>query len=468
MKKNIFYFLSCFIILVGLVSCNDEEDNSLSPLSLTIETVNQSKPEVLLGNSLELKASTNSNTNIKYHWIANGQKENTYSWTLNGKEVSTEPTYLFTGNELGTYEIKLVVSNILQGRAAATTSVNVYGKYKYGTFILNEGALLMGDKGGYLIFISPEGEITNQVFQLENNGSWLGSVPQDLFIHNGKMYIVTQNGGNEGGFLTIVNAETLKLEAAFQSELAGSSNTWPTHVAVLADDAVYLRGNAGISKFNPLTKESTFIEGSNGARKNTMAVVNGKVFAAQSKNLLVIEAGKDEVAQKIEFDSNLSGVLKSNDNNLWISLSSGKILKVDTKTYATIEAHDIMAENPDAARTLSASFAAAPSITAKGDTLYMSALASKIYRHIFKTNETKLMLDVKDMVENVGVVYNTVTVDPVSGDVYFNTIKGYGANVAINQISVFDFNGSTPVLKAAYKDYTRYPAGVFFTSNFSN
>ena len=376
MKKNIIYFLSCLVLTVGLVSCSDDDKEPLSPLAVVIEGTEAQ--EVVQGATLNLKA------------VVEGSSEVQYVWTLNGKEVSTTSTYDFIATDLGKSEIQLTVSNAEQGEAAAKLDLDVYGKYKYGTFILNEGAAWGGDKGGYLIFISPEGELVEKAFQKENNGAWLGSVPQDVFIANNKMYIVSQNGGNEGG---------------------------------------------------------------------------GKVFASQDKNLLVIETGKDKVSATVEFDGKISGVVKSSDNNVWVSVASGKIAKVSAKDYSIIKENDL-SSNTDATKTLSASFAAAPSITAKGDTLYMSGLATKIYRHIFSTNETKLMVDVKEMVENANIVYNTVTVDPVTEGVYFNTIKGYGDNVGINQISIFDFSGTTPTLRAAYNDCTKYPAGVFFTSNF--
>lgn len=450
MKKNIIYFLSCLVLTVGLVSCSDDDKEPLSPLTVVIEGAEAQ--EVVQGTTLNLKA------------VVEGSSEVKYAWTLNGKEVSTTPAYEFTATDLGKSEIQLKVSNAEQGEAAAKLDLDVYGKYKYGTFILNEGASLRGDKGGSLIFISPEGELVEMAFQKENNGAWLGSVPQDVFIANNKMYIVSQNGGNEGGFLTIVNAETLKLETAFGDELK-SQVSWPTHVAVLGDDNIYLRDNGGIKLFHPSTGEATLIEGTKGARKNTMAVVGGKVFASQNKNLLVIESGKDKVSATVEFDGNISGVVKSSDNNVWVSVSTGKIAKVSAKDYSIIKENDLSADK-DATKTLSASFAAAPSITAKGDTLYMSGLATKVYRHIFSTNETKLMVDAKEMVENANIVYNTVAVDPVTEGVYLNTIKGYGDNVSINQISIFDFSGATPTLKAHYNDCTRCPAGVFFTSNF--
>ena len=115
---------------------------------------------------------------------------------------------------------------------------------------------------------------------------------------------------------------------------------------------------------------------------------------------------------------------------------------------------------------LSASFAAAPSITAKGDTLYMSGLSSKIYRHVFGSDKTELMVDAKDMVDNVGIVYNTCAVHPVTGEVYLNSIKGYGNDYKINNISVLNFSGDEPKVSANYENYTAFPAGTFFTYNF--
>ena len=50
------------------------------------------------------------------------------------------------------------------------------------------------------------------------------------------------------------------------------------------------------------------------------------------------------------------------------------------------------------------------------------------------------MVDAKEMVENLNIVYNTVAVNPLTGDVIMNSIKGYGDNIAVNNISIFDFS----------------------------
>lgn len=47
--------------------------------------------------------------------------------------------------------------------------------------------------------------------------------------------------------------------------------------------------------------------------------------------------------------------------------------------------------------------------------------------------------------EDAGIYYNSLGVDPVSGEVYFATLKGY-ADYKTNDIAIFDFN-KTPALQ---------------------
>ena len=432
----------CFALLSLLFSCNDD-DYIPTPPEVKIECMSGDF-SMAAEDTLYLKANVIS------------PLETTLEWKVNGESVSTDSVLVFTKNEPRQYNILLTAVNA-DGEASALASVEVYGKYKHGTFVLSEGTW---GQGGRLLFISPKGVVTDTVYRKENNGNRLGEYSQDLFIFNKKMYIVSQNGGNDGGFLTVLNAETLKQERVFQEELKGKVAT-PTHVAVLSDDDIYLLGIKGITRFNPTTGETALIKGSNGVRKNTMAVVNGKIFAAKAKNLLVIEAGKDSISTAIPFDANISGVLRSHDKNVWVSTADGKISKVNATDYSIIKTNETGLTSQ-----LAASFAANPSITAKGDTLYVSGLTTKIYRHVFSTGETTLMVDAKEMVEDAGIVYNTCAVHPKTGEVYLNTIKSYANYDTNNSISVFNFSSGEARLVAAYKNYTRYHAGTFFTYNF--
>ena len=61
----------------------------------------------------------------------------------------------------------------------------------------------------------------------------------------------------------------------------------------------------------------------------------------------------------------------------------------------------------------------------------------KLYRHIFSQNETEEVADIKVYVEDAGIYYNSLGVDPVSGEVYFATLKGY-ADYKTNDIAIFE------------------------------
>lgn len=438
MRKFYLAFL-CFSLFAGVfMSCSDDDKYIPTPPQVSIESLSGefAMPQE---DSIVLRAKIAS------------PLATTLSWSIKGNEVSKDSVFTFKMSELGKYDVKLTATNT-DGEVSATASIEVYGKYKYGTFVLNERSTL--------IFISPKGIVSDSVYY-NVNGTALGGYSQDLFISNHKMYIISQNSGDDG-YLVVTNAETMKKETGYKEALEDHVSG-PTHVAVLGDDDIYLRDNNGVNLFRPSTGEFLLIEGTERARKNTMAVVDGKVFATVDNTVVVIEKGKNKITKAIEFDSGVSGVIKSSDGNLWVSTESGKISKVNAKDYSITKTNELPL---DAASTLECGYAAVPSITAKGDTLYMSGLKTKIYRHIFSTNQTKLMVDAADMVENANIVYNTAAVHPITGEVYFNTIKGYTPDYLVNHISVFNFSGTEPKLSADYENYTKYPAGTFFTYNF--
>jgi DNA-binding beta-propeller fold protein YncE len=160
--------------------------------------------------------------------------------------------------------------------------------------------------------------------------------------------------------------------------------------------------------------------------------------------------------------ANISGVLKAKDGNLWVSTTGtpNKIAKVSSSTYAVIK------ENEITEGKVGAGWGATPGITAKGDTLYYSNAGTTIYRHIFSTEESKMIIDAKTVVPNANMIYNNIAVHPISGKVYMTTIKGYGWDFLTNNISEFDFSGAEPKLSENYTDQTYFPAGIFFSADF--
>ena len=323
-----------------------------------------------------------------------------------------------------------------------------------GTFVLNEGN--MSSDNGSVIYITANGRLINYAYW-RMNGSELGNVGQDMFIADGKAYIISQNGGNDG-ILVEADARTLKRTGKFgKSDLPGLS--MPSHVAVIGRTA-YIRDNAGVYKLDLDTKALSFIEGSQGALKNRMAVVGNKVFVPAGKSILVLENGA--VAETIAKDGTVTGVVKSNEAGyLWISCSASpaQITKLAAGDY-TQEKHTLTAGG------IASGWGATPGITAKGDEIYFCNNSSTIYRHTFSSNTTETLGDVKSNIANWGMIYNMPAVHPVTGEYYYNTILGYGWSFLTNDISVYDLGSGTPKMVADYRNYTHFPAGIFFTAGF--
>ena len=267
------------------------------------------------------------------------------------------------------------------------------------------------------------------------------------------------------GLLIVANSETLQKVASYTDELSNLS--WPSHVAVLDEDHIFIRDNNGVNRFSSSTEELKLISNTRGAAKNRMVVTNDKVFFYVGKNLRVIERNSDDVSITIDMGATISGIEKSKDGNVWVATtgSPGKISKVNSSDYTIIRSNEI------SIGTVAGGMFATPSITTKGDTIYYGGSSLNIYRHIFSTGESKEMInkaELQNLVADAKMVYNSMAVHPVTGKVYLNTIKGYGWDFMVNNISVFDFDNAeaSSVLDTNYTNYTSFPAGIFFPYNF--
>ena len=322
------------------------------------------------------------------------------------------------------------------------------------TFVLNEGN--MTSENGSIIYITADGRVIDYAYW-RMNGSELGNVAQDLFISGGKMYIISQNGGNDG-LLVEAEARTLKNTKKFGKEEL-SRLFWPSHIAVVGN-TVYIRDNAGVWTLDLDTRKFTSVANAKGTLKNRMAVVSGKVFVPGNRAILVLENGV--LVKKIEMDGTVTGVIKSDEEGyLWVSCSTSpaQIVKLSAADY-TMDKHTLTDGG------VSLGWSSTPGISAKGDEIYFSDNTSTIYRHNFTSNTTEALGDVKSNIANWGIIYNMPAVHPVTGQYYFNTILGYGLRFLTNDISVYDLGAGTPSMVADYRNYTHFPAGFFFTASF--
>lgn len=323
-----------------------------------------------------------------------------------------------------------------------------------GVFVLNEGN--MTTESGSLIWISPEGEVYDDIYR-KANGTTLGNSTQDLCIADGRIYVISQSGGGDG-MLVSADLKTMQRQKAWSAEEL-SALSRPTHLAVLDEQAVFIRDGKGIYRFDG--SGLTFVEGSERAKKLPMAIVGGRIFAAGGPGVIVLERGSDAVVREITLEGTVTGVVRSADGNLWVSTTSpARILKLDAESLGTVAAHEI------ATGSLSAGFGATSGITAAGDILYYCGATTTVYRHDFATDQTAETVDVSELVENASIVYNNIAAHPLTGRVYMTTIKGYGTSYLTNNITVLAPEGDMLTLEANYTDHTRFPAGIFFTAAF--
>lgn len=328
-----------------------------------------------------------------------------------------------------------------------------------GVFLLNEGN--MGDGTGSLFFINSNDELQDSVYYYANNKELLGNVAQDMFIANGKMYIICQNGERNGGkgMLIIADAKTFKQEKVYSKEelnalIAPSTLSMPSNLAVVGND-IYIRDNNGVYMLSD--GKMTLVTNSKGIAKKRMVAIGDKVYAMNGKKICVIKKGK--IAVEITANGTLSGLAKSYDGNLWAScITPNQIMKISTTDYTTVTTHDLT-ENIGAGQGV------APAFSAVKDTLYFSNAGFKLNRHIFNEDKTEFVADIKELLPDAGIYYNSLGVDPVTGKVYFATLKGYSEYKTVNDIAIFDFS-KTPALQQDFKNKNSFPAGIYFVSNF--
>lgn len=349
-----------------------------------------------------------------------------------------------------------------------------------GAFVLNEGN--MTTENGSLTYITPEGYVIDDAYKLVN-GTELGNVAQDMAICDGKIYVISQNGNQNAvgssfendGMLVVMDARTLRKTASFTNDDL-SALDWPSHIAVLDEQHIYIRDNAGVYRLDATTKALTLVSGSEGAPKSRFVTMNGKVYTYKSgllSKILEISPESDAVKSyslpfRVTYDINeIRGIQGSDDGKIWImsfGFGEAAIGKYDLETN-TIVQHligvDITAGSAGVA------------FVARGNDLYY-ADGMTIYHLAFDdeaadeqtpdgdpVSSEEWMVDVSALDSNAGLSYNGLGVHPVTGRVYINTIKSY-ALYTENQIWGFDFSSSLDTPAEKYENYTNFPAGFFF------
>lgn len=380
-------------------------------------------------------------------------------WAVNGAKAAEGATFDFTTAHPGKYEVTLTV-----GGKSAKHTYTVAPRFSEGAFLLNEGNF--GNETGSLTYIHPSKKLVIDQAYYRVNGTKLGNVCQDLAFGNDQIYILSQLGPKNGGegLLTIASSNSLEKVKVYNDEALAQST--PTHIAVLRDH-IYIRTERdGILRgsseggFTPIT-------GTKKALKQRMAQIGERLFALTSDSKVLMIQGTQVVRELDLSPAKPSGIAVSHDGKLWVSTTSpNAILKVDPTpdNFIALDTHvldkSISATGPESwQRTTSSAF------FAHGDKLYFTGQSSVIYCHDFATNKTSQVIDVKT-IDGVGtsanMYYNSLGVDPSTGELYYAAFEGYSTYNKKNVTMVLKADGTKLLLK---EKVNSFPAGFYFIPN---
>ena len=449
--------IASLALIAGLASCkkDDPTPSPNPPSTLTIDGV---------ASSLEFYQLDTAHLSVA--GVAKDAAAKAV-WAVNGAKAAEGATFDFTTAHPGKYEVTLTV-----GGKSAKHTYTVAPRFSEGAFLLNEGNF--GNETGSLTYIHPSKKLVIDQAYYRVNGTKLGNVCQDLAFGNDKVYIISQNGPRNGGegLLTIAEAGSLKKVKVYND--ATLAQKWPTHIAVIRDH-IYLRADYKATPTSPKgciyrgTEDGgfTLIPETEGVMKMRMAQIGERLFALTSDSKVLMIQGTQVVRELDLSPAKPTGIAVSHDGKLWVSTTSpNAILKVDPTpdNFVALDTHvldkSISATGPQSwERTTSSAF------FAHGDKLYFTGQSSVIYCHDFATSKTSQVIDVKT-IDGVGTsankYYNSLGVDPATGELYYAAFEDYGTYNKKNVTMVLKADGTKLLLK---EKVNSFPAGFYFIPN---
>ena len=316
-------FMWAALVLLFVGCSNDAEDvmvpvQVLAP-QLSDETTNF---EMDLGGSLELEP------------VIKDLEEGTIKWFLNGTAVSEESIYTYKGNTVGIDTIKFVAENE-GGADTLTYSVQVFGEYVEGTFIV---CMSSDNNCGSVSFLK-EGELTPNVFTLNNPEMNLGDNLLSGTLENGKLHFVSSSGPN---YVSTVNAQTMVLE----SEITSSEASSPGYIGTYGNSAYIVNAGRSSRTLHPVTggtigSEINYITDVPTIKSSILALKDG-ILVADGKNLVVVSYTDNSIKTIESFDEQISGIVTDQDGAIWIGTEGREELAKFRKLNDNLEVTEVV------------------------------------------------------------------------------------------------------------------------------
>lgn len=380
-----------------------------------------------------------------------------------------------------------------------TTPLGGYADPK-GVMILNQGASI---ESSSLTYIAPNGEVEEKVYQ-KVNGTAFGHNAQDLYMYNGKLYILSDNNEENNahagdGTLVIADAVTLKREKVFKlkdlvykrPEGSLDENEYlplilPTSNIVVVDEQnIFFSDQKALFRFNSLDGTLTILEdgyhfGNQGntiesvASTRGMTVIGDCVYTGgggfwATTRLLEFKKDTNESTRVIE-DLNgdfISGICRTGEREILLATCGREGSNKSYFYFVNIDTWNIVKEMPVAA-DINADYCNNSGITLAGDYVYFAAGTTKISRASIKTGQVeKNYIDIQKDAPNANSLTCNVVADPTNQYLYVAASEEYyESTISNSNLLVYDCSGDTPKLVQNIANKTSYPVGIYPMSKF--
>lgn len=382
---------------------------------------------------------------------------------------------------------------------------------KYSDAVLIPGQNLSSPENGALAYISPDGTIEEDIWQ-KVNGTVLAGKPKDLYVCDGKLYIICGSNGEQqdtDGGLIIADAQTFLKEKTFpiseiefeKPEGAGPEYKpflkTPTNIAVIDEKNIFIKDAQGLFRFDSTTEKITPVEGTyhiantvsgNGNLESKvssrgMIVSGGKLYIASAgfwgdqSGIFEILPNTDKVNRSLEIPVDLvSGLVKSGDNELMLAhyvrgtKRSNKVCRIDLDAFQVTET------------VAPTQISLAPGFFDKSGISYLDS-----YIYLSEIEESEIKVTQNMTIERISVsdgksetVVNLKDDEPIAKCLTTNPVMDvknkclyvsvadnmYEGKASTSVILVYDCSGETPVLKQKIADKTSRASGIYFMNSY--
>lgn len=370
-----------------------------------------------------------------------------------------------------------------------------------GVMILNQG---IRSECSSITYISPDGDVEENVYS-KVNGTEFGHSAQDMYMHNGKFYIFSDNCDEFNtlgdGSLVIADAVTMKKEKTFKYEdlkfhkpegsLKNEDTLYLTtpmsNVVVIDEKNIFISSSKAMFRLDTTTGKMYIVNDSFhfGNQGNTiesvastkgMTVIGDYAYCGgggfwETTRLLEFSKDKDSATRKlVDLDGDfISGICRTGEREIMLATCGRQGSTRSYLYFVDIDKWEIV-QKKTIPVDISAEFFNNSGVTLAGDYLYFAAGTLNISRISIKDWKVdKNFIDIRKDVPTANYLNCNVVADSKTQYLYVAVSDELGENiVSKGNVLVYDCSKDTPVLVQNIENKTSYPVGIYPVSNFYN